>query len=209
MAFNKAAAIVKLTANCTCSNDRAAINKMSESTLKMLVGNDGGPASADAGKGGTIQAGGEEESYSEVDPDVDPDKPEKAAKSKMGPEGGTTTQNEAQKYANELYTQARNNVMRVLTANIKDDKAKATVLKLYGKMSLNDLRALAKAQPPIPIESRRQQQREEPSYNYLGAAGGFGEMTENADDGFDKNAILPLPTMNEMWAEDKEMAEAN
>lgn len=205
VAFNRVAAIKELTANCTCKDERAAYNKLTDATLQKLVGNDGqGQAVGGATK--TEQAGGEEDADSEIDPDIDPSKPENAVKSKMGPEGGESTQNEAQLYANELYTQARNREIKRLTANIKDEKALGNAVKIYKKMNLNELRVLASSMPAQPQQQqtrRRLRDDDDPSLNFLGAGGGIdGQITDNDGDGFDKDAILPLPTMNDLWAKD-------
>lgn len=205
VAFNRQAAIAKLTANCKCSDEKKAYNSLTNITLAKLVGNVGQGQAVGGGDGGSIQAGGEEDTSSEVDPDVDPDKVK--PKSKMGGASGESTQNEAQRYADELYQEARTKVLRRLTANIKNDELRKKTIKLYNKMNLNELRVLAQG-VPMPEAPRRNRMADDddPSLNFLGAGGGIeGGITDN-DDGFDKTAILSLPTMNDLWAEDKQAA---
>lgn len=211
--FNRKAAVAKLTANCKCSDDRAAFNKMSDATLQMLTNVGQGQATG-GGDGGSIQAGGEEDdTISETSPELDPEKPKKAVKSKMGPEGGESTMNtllqqatakdrQTWSIAQRLTTNYQQGLVQRLIGHIKDDGRRKKMAATYNAMEITQLEAFVENMPPVanqqPQQTRRQE-NDEPNFNYLGA-GGFaqGGITDN-DDGFDKTAILPLPTINDLF----------
>lgn len=218
VAFNRKAAVAKLTANCKCSDDRAAFNKMSDATLQMLT-NVGQGQAVGGGDGGSIQAGGEEDAESEIDPSVDPEKPKKAVKSKMGPEGGESTMNELLKKASprdrqtwdvaqRIATNHRVSLVQKLVGHIKDDEKRKKMAGTYNSMDIGQLEAFVENMPPTQNQQQQQGRNHptEPSFNYLGA-GGFAEggtVTDNAD-GFDKSDILPLPTINDLFDSNEEV----
>lgn len=198
--FNRAVAVQKLTANCKCDKDKTAITNMSDETLKMLVGNDDTKLTGE-------RVGFSEEG--EVDPSLDPEKV-KTAKSGTAKTmnellaNATPEDREVWNMAKEITANGRTQITNRLVAGITDPEAKKAATAVYNKMSLVDIKALAVSMPaPSPQEeltgNRRRAHWDDESNdivaNFMGANGG-GRPATNADDGFDRKAILPLPTMN-------------
>lgn len=192
----KEQAIKKLTANCKCEADKAALNALSEETLLALARNAKAEGSnADATGGGTVQAGGEEDSESED---------EFTDKVKVKEKGGAAVGN--RKTADQWFADAPpeiraavQNAMRIeqterrrlvdrLVANVGNAEQKAA---LSAKLMRKPLDELQETLALVPV-ANAQPQWSDLQALYLGAAGGpVANVAAPASDD-----LLDLPTMN-------------